>query len=74
VRDGISFARKGIPAVALITTKFWEQGHFVARSVGMPDVPRVQLPHPVAGTGAAELDRIADAVADDIIRALGISQ
>jgi hypothetical protein len=72
VRDGISFARLGIPAVALVTTKFWEQGHFVARSVGMPDVPRVQLPHPVAGTGSDRMHQIADEAADEIISALGI--
>ncbi len=72
MRDGISFARQGIPAVALVTTKFWQQGHFVARSVGMPDVPRVELPHPVAGTGTESLQRIADVVAVDILSALGI--
>jgi hypothetical protein len=73
VRDGISFARLGIPAVALVTSKFWEQGHFVARSVGMPDIPRVQLPHPVAGTGSDRMLQIADEAAADIISALGIT-
>jgi len=70
VRDGIAAAKDGIPAVALVTEKFWPQGDFVARSVGMPDVPRVRLPHPVAGTGDASLQAIAEACADAIIDAL----
>lgn len=63
-------ANLGIPAVALVTEKFWPQGDFVASSLGMPDIPRVQLPHPVAGTGAANLQRIADAIAPAILNAL----
>jgi hypothetical protein len=70
VRDGIMVANLGIPAVALVTEKFWPQGDFVASSLGMPDIPRVQLPHPVAGTGAANLQRIADAIAPAILNAL----
>lgn len=70
MRDGIAAARDGLPAVALVTEKFWPQGDFVAKSVGMPDVPRVQLPHPVAGTGEANLQVIAEAYADAIIDAL----
>ncbi len=70
MRDGIAAARLGVPAVALVTDDFWPQGDFVAQSLGMPDVPRVRLPHPVAGTGAANLKQVAEAVADAIIDAL----
>jgi hypothetical protein len=73
VRDGISFARKGIPAVAIVSEAFWPQGDFVARSLGMPDVPRVQIPHPVAGTGLDAMTAVAEDIADEIISALGIS-
>jgi hypothetical protein len=72
VRDGISFARKGIPAVAIVSDAFWAQGDFVARSVGMPDIPRVRIPHPVAGTGLVAMARVAEQIADEIIRVLGI--
>lgn len=64
------FAEKGLPAVALVTEKFWTQGQYVAKVAGMPDVPRVGLPHPVAGTTGADMTRIADAVADDIVAEL----
>ena len=67
MRDGISIARMNIPSVALVTEEFWPQGDFVAGSLGMPDAPRVRLPHPVAGTGVDNLQRVADQVVDEII-------
>jgi len=70
VRDGIMVANLGIPAVALVTEKFWPQGDFVAGSIGMPDIPRVKLPHPVAGTGAENMRRVAQSIVPDILAAL----
>tara|TARA_B100000676_G_scaffold87465_2_gene87346 strand:- start:2222 stop:2458 length:237 start_codon:yes stop_codon:yes gene_type:complete len=67
VRDGINIARLGIPAVCLVTEDFWAQGDFVALSVGMPDVPRVQLPHPVAGTGEVNMRAVAETIVDEIL-------
>jgi len=70
VRDGISVAKLGIPAVALVTEAFWPQGDFVANSLGMPDIPRVKLPHPIAGTGTENLKKIAKQVVPSIVAAL----
>lgn len=70
MRDGISVAKLGIPAVALVTEAFWPQGDFVATSLGMPDIPRVKLPHPIAGTGTDNLKKIAKQVVPNIIAAL----
>lgn len=70
MRDGINIARLGIPSVALVTEEFWPQGDFVARSLGMPGAPRLRLPHPVAGTGDANLRRIAEQIAGDILECL----
>jgi hypothetical protein len=67
VRDGVNIAKKGLPSIALVTDDFWAQGEFIARSVGMPTVPRVRLPHPVAGTGESRITKVADEVADEII-------
>ena len=67
MRDGIAIARSGLPAVALVTTKFWPQGDFVAKSEGMPDVPRVQLPHPVAGIGRAAMATLADQISEEVL-------
>ncbi len=70
MRDGINLANLGIPAVALVTEEFWSQGDFVARSLGMPGVPRVKLPHPVAGTGVANMREVAASIAPAVIAAL----
>ena len=56
--------------MALVTEEFWDQGDFVARSAGMPDVPRVQLPPPVAGSGAAAMRKLAAELAPSIVAAL----
>jgi hypothetical protein len=70
VRDGVLAARENVPAVALVTEDFWPQGDFVARSVGMPAVPRVRLPHPVAGTGVEAMRVVAARIAPEVISAL----
>lgn len=63
-------ARLGTPVVALVTTEFWEQGHFVAKASGMPAVPRVALPHPIASSGRSNMRRVADEAIDEIMTAL----
>ncbi len=70
MRDGINIAKLGVPAVALVTEEFWSQGDFVAESLGMPDIPRVQLPHPVAGTSQQDMRAIAQRAAPLVIAAL----
>ncbi len=70
MRDGINLANLGIPAVALVTEEFWAQGDFVAQSLGMPGVPRIKLPHPVAGTGVANMREVAESIAPLVIAAL----
>jgi len=56
--------------VAFVTTEFWPQGDFVARAEGMPDVPRVQLPHPVAGIGREAMGVLADQICEEVLRRL----
>ena len=70
MRDGVNLAKLGIPAVALVTEEFWSQGDFVAQSLGMPGVPRVKLPHPVAGTGVANMREVAALIAPRVLSAL----
>jgi len=70
VRDGIAVARRGKPALAFVTGEFWAQGDFVAQAGGMPDVPRLQLPHPVAGSGKAALALLAADIADEVLARL----
>ena len=53
--------------VSLVTEEFWAQGNFVAQSLGMPDLPRVQLPHPIAGTGDVNIGLVAESVIEQIL-------
>lgn len=73
MRDAILSARLGRPAIALVTEEFWKQGDFVARAAGMPDVPRLKLPHPVAGTGKETMAAISTALAPLIVQTLWTS-
>ena len=67
MRDGVKIARRGMPVVSLVTEDFWDQGNFVAKSLGMPDVPRVKLPHPIAGTGVSNIAMVAENVIEEIL-------
>lgn len=60
----------GLPAIALVTTAFWPQGDFVAAANGMPAIPRVQLPHPVAGSGQNNMAAVAADIAPRIVEIL----
>ena len=63
-------ARRDIPAIALVTNEFWAQGDFIATSFGMPGIPRVQLPHPLAGTGNDNHRLVAEKIAAELVAAL----
>ncbi len=53
-----------------MTDQFWPQGDSVASSAGMPDLPRLRLPHPVAGTGHDAMGGVAEALASRIVAVL----
>lgn len=59
--------------MTLVTEKFMTQGNFVARSVGMPTIPRLELPHPVAGSGDKNMTRVAAQIVPEIIDMLRAS-
>ena len=56
--------------MSLVTEKFWPQGDFVAMSEGMSDLPRVQIPHPVAGSGHEAMAKVAVEIRDQIVRSI----
>lgn len=70
MRDAILSARLGLPSTALVTEEFWKQGDFVARAAGMPEIPRIKLPHPVAGTGKESMAAIAALLVPSIVQTL----
>jgi hypothetical protein len=70
VRDGIALAKMGVPALAFVTDGFWTQGDFVAAASGMPDIPRLRLPHPVAGSGKAAMTALAQKIREEVLTRL----
>ena len=70
MRDGIKLARAGTPVVVLVTETFEGQANFVSDAESMPDVPRVLLPHPIAGTDDAYMADVAERIAPDVITLL----
>ena len=39
----------------------------MARLFGMSDLPRIQFPHPIAGTGDENIGQVAEGVVDAIL-------
>ena len=72
VGDSITIAKRQTPVVAVITDRFWQQSALVARAHGLSDIPRVEIPYPVAGTGSDNLRRVAHEVAPAVLRAFGL--
>lgn len=36
----------------------------------MPDIPRIELPHPIAGSGADNMRRVAEGIVDTLVAVL----
>lgn len=70
VSDAIAITDRGTIAVALITERFWDQAALVAGAHGRPELLRVRLPYPVAGTGEANLRAVAAEVAPEVLAML----
>jgi hypothetical protein len=70
VRDAVALARKGTPVVALVTEKFRDEALFLAGAGGVPDLPILFLPHPIAGEDKDLQQAVATATAPGIIVAL----
>jgi hypothetical protein len=68
--DGVALARAGKPVAILVTKRFREEALFLARALGLPALPFVFLPHPVAGEDAALHRALAEAIAPWVLAAL----
>ena len=68
--DGIRIMRQGTSAIALITVPFMQQASMLAAALDMPGLACIELPYPVAGTGDANLTRVAAEVAPRVLAAI----
>jgi hypothetical protein len=66
-RDGIAFAKRGIPSVTLICDIFWDYSLWLDGALGMEDLPKVRIPYPMAGTGESNQRALAQKIAPEVM-------
>ncbi len=70
VHDNFWFELQGIPSVFLLSTEFVDAAEVQAAALGMPDVYRVFVPHPIQDATDDEMRAKADAAVDAVLAAL----
>ena len=70
MHDTTWFEIQGIPAVFIASTEFVEAADVQAAALGMPDVRRIFVPHPIQDATDDEMRTKADAIVDALIQAL----
>ena len=70
MHDTTYFEGEGKPAVFVASDEFRDAADVQARALGMPDVARVFVPHPIQDRTDAEMIALADGACDAIVAAL----
>lgn len=70
MHDTVSFELQGLPSVCVASTAFVDAAASQAAALGLPAVRRVWVPHPIQDATDDEMRAKADAVVEEIIRAL----
>ena len=70
MHDTVWFEIQGKPAVFIASTEFDEAARAQADALGLPEVRRVFVPHPIQDATDEEMRAKADAVVDRVIEAL----
>jgi hypothetical protein len=70
VHDTVYFETQGIPSVFVLTNEFEGAAQTQADALGLPDVRRVFVPHPMQDRTDDEMHARAEAVVEQLIEAL----
>jgi hypothetical protein len=70
VHDTVSFEIRGIPSVFVASSAFVDAAETQAVALGLPEVRRVFVPHPIQDATDEEMRAKADAIVDQLIEAL----
>jgi hypothetical protein len=70
VHDTTWFEIEKIPAVFVASSEFADAAEVQARALGLPDVRRVIVPHPIQDATDDEMRAKADAAVDSLLRSL----
>lgn len=70
MHDAVYFETQGIPSVFVMTSEFTGAAQTQADALGLPDVRRVVVPHPMQDRTDDEMYAKAESVLDDLLEAL----
>jgi len=70
LHDTVWFEIQGKPAVSLASTEFRDAAQVQADALGMSDARCVFVAHPIQDATDEEMQAKADAVVDEVVRAL----
>jgi hypothetical protein len=70
VHDSVWFEVNGKPSVVVASSTFVDAAEAQALALGLPDVRRIFVPHPIQDATDDEMRAKADAIVDRLIEAL----
>jgi hypothetical protein len=70
VHDTTWFEIQGMPAVFIASTEFISAAEVQSKALGLPDVKRIFVPHPIQDATDEEIRAKADAIVAQVIEAL----
>jgi hypothetical protein len=74
VHDTTWFEIQGLPAVFLASSEFVDAAEAQAKALGLPEVQRVIVPHPIQDATDDEMRAKADAVVQPVLAALTLAR
>ena len=70
MHDTTWFEIQGMPSVFIASTEFIDAAEVQSKALGLPDVKRVFVPHPIQDATDDEMRAKADAIVEEVIAAL----
>ena len=70
MHDTVWFEIQGKPSVMIASREFEDAAETQSQALGLPDLARVFVPHPIQDATDEEMRAKADAVVDELIAAL----
>ena len=74
MHDTTWFEIQGLPAVFLASSEFVDAAEAQAKALGLPEVQRVIVPHPIQDATDDEMRAKADAVVQPVLAALTLAR
>lgn len=70
MHDSTWFEIQGIPSVFIASSEFIDAAEVQSKALGLEEVRRLFVPHPIQDANDEEMRAKADAIIDDIVEAL----